>query len=276
MKHPFTGSERQKLRRASRPLAALGALLLALGALSLLAACLPSSEPLPPLPTATPLPPTVTPTPTTVWFPPTATFTPLPTSPHVSPTVDLRVERGALILTDDFQDAESWELGELPAGIIALGKTELTIAIHQPGGYLSSMRRTTALKDYYVEVMASPSLCRGEDEYGLLLRVTNSNDFYRFSLNCQGQVRLDRYLHGEAATLKAPAYNGAVPPGAPSSSRLGVLLRGKTMQFFVNDQQVFTASDPSLLTGSLGFFARSNGDNAVTVNFSDLQIFEAE
>lgn len=271
MKRSPTGSKR------GRPgLGRTLALFLGLGAPFLFAACLPAAGPLPPLPTDTPLPPTETPTPTIVWFPPTATFTPLP-SPIVSPTVGVSsIQRGALILSDDFHDEDTWELTDLPSGIVALGKDELTIAIHQPGGYLTSLRRATDMDDYFLEVTASPSLCRGEDEYGLLLRVTKSNDFYRFALNCQGQVRLDRYLHGEAASLKAPAFNGAVPPGAPSSSRLGVLLYGREMQFFVNDQQVFSARDPSLLSGGFGFFARSNGDNAVTVNFSDLQIFEPQ
>jgi hypothetical protein len=65
----------------------------------------------------------------------------------------------------------------------------------------------------------------------------------------------------------------AVPPGAPSSSRLGVWAVGNEMRFFVNNHYQFTISDPLLLSGSVGVFARSTIDWPLTVNFSDLVIY---
>jgi hypothetical protein len=47
------------------------------------------------------------------------------------------------------------------------------------------------------------------------------------------------------------------------------------MLFYANDQYLFTASDPSLQSGSLGVFAHSAGENDLTVSFSDLQVREA-
>jgi hypothetical protein len=44
------------------------------------------------------------------------------------------------------------------------------------------------------------------------------------------------------------------------------------MRFFVNDQYLFSAKDPLLHSGSLGVFARSTGNNALTVSFTDLVI----
>jgi hypothetical protein len=46
------------------------------------------------------------------------------------------------------------------------------------------------------------------------------------------------------------------------------------MRFFVNDEYQFTINDPMLPSGSVGVFARSRGENAVTVNFSELVIRE--
>jgi len=195
-------------------------------------------------------------------------------TPVVTPTVDVGVQTGSLLFSDDFSAEDRWELGKLPQGSAALGKDELTLAIQRPGGYLTSLRRGTSLSDFYLEITASPSLCRGEDEYGLLLRYTEAQEFYRFSLNCQGQARLDKYYNGNASSPQPPVYSGSVPPGAPSSSRLGVLAQGKEMQFFANGEHLFTVSDPSLPSGTLGVFARSNGETAVTVNFSGLEVFE--
>ena len=236
-------------------------------------ACLPLSTPLPPLPTETGLPPTQTPTPTPVWFPPTPTNTPLPTS-VVTPTVSVKPELGAITFTDNFSIPANWTLGKRPAGRISLGKGELTLAINQPGGYLFSLRQGSGLGDFYAEITASPSICLGGDEYGMLVHFSPNQEFYRFSLTCNGQVRLDKYFNGKASSPQPLTPNGSIPPGAPSISRLAVLAVGNDMRFFANGEYLFSVHDPSLPVGSLGVFARSDGDNAVTVNFSDLVVYK--
>jgi len=237
-----------------------------------LSACLPAATPLPPLPTSTKRPPTATATATIVWFPPTSTFTPFPT-PVITPTVDIRPEQGELLIEEDFSNPDHWTLGRANQMSAALGKNELSLAISQPGGYLYTLYRQAVPNDFYMEVTASPSLCKGKDEYGLLLRVSPSLEFYRFSLSCDGEVRLDKYYKEVASSPQPWTLSGAVPPGAPSTSSIGVQAQGKTLQFFVNNQFQFSVQDPSLTGGSLGFFVRSANDTAVTVSFSDLRIY---
>jgi len=241
-----------------------------------LAACLPLATQLAPWPTDTPPPPTETPTPTIVWFPPTATITALPTATlNLTPTLDISPKYGALVFSDDFSDPSQWGVGKSGAGSVALVKNELTLAVTSPPGYLYSLRKDTWLGDFYLEITASPSICRGVDEYGLLVRVASTQDFYRFGLLCDGQARLDRLLGGEASSLQAPRMSGAVPRGAPSSSRMAVWAAGKQMRFYANGQYLFTVHDSSLLAGGMGVFARASGEDSVTVNFSELSVYEA-
>ena len=236
---------------------------------SFLSGCSVASTPLPsPEPTLTPLP-TGTPTATIVWFPPTATFTPFPTQ-VISPTLDVSLPIGDLLFEDDFSDPSPWLLSQSETASVALGNNALTLALDQPDGYLYTLRKNPLLKNFYLEITASPSLCRREDEYGLLLRVSKSLDFFRFSLSCDGHVRLDKYVNGKASSPVPRSLSGAFPPGAPISSRLAVWAKGKEMRFYINNQYQFTVKDPTLLEGSLGFFIRSAGENALTVSFSDL------
>jgi hypothetical protein len=188
----------------------------------------------------------------------------------VTPTPDQRPGQGAILLSDDFADPDVWELARTQEGSVALGKNELTIAIAGEKAYLQSVRRGPGLGDFYAEITASPSLCRGLDEYGLLLRVSEERDYYRFSLSCDGQARLDRVVSQETTHPQTWVLSGAVPPGAPSQTRLAVWAVGSEMRFFANDEFLFTVHDPVLSNGSLGVFARSASDMAVTVNFSDL------
>lgn len=244
-------------------------------ALAGLAACLPLLAPPPPPASATPPPATETPTPTIVWFPPTPTFTPLPTATlSITPTLDTRPRYGGLILEDDFSDPALWTLGRVPAGNMALGVNELSLVVSKERGYLFSLRQGTSLGDFYAEITASPSICRGADEYGLLLRVSPSLEFFRFGLTCDGRARVDRLLSGLASAPQPPTASGAVPPGGPSVSRLAVWAVGKEMRFYANGEYLFSVRDPSLPSGGLGVFVRAAGEDSVTVNFSDLSVYE--
>lgn len=249
-------------------------IILVLGSLTVFTgACLPTEIP-PPLPTITPLlTSTLTPTETVEWFPPTATPT-LFSTPVITPTEVLRPEIGKILFSDDFSNGDRWALGTSDSGGAALGKNELTIVISNPGTYIFTIRDEPILRDFYAEITASPTLCRDLDEYGILFRWGSMGDFYRYSLSCDGQVRLDRLTGGTAASPKPWIGTGVVPSGAPKSTRMAVWVKENEMRFFVDNSLQFTLSDPMLSSGLIGVFARSAGDNAVTVNFSDLIVHE--
>jgi hypothetical protein len=228
-----------------------------------------------PTPTFTPAAPTDTPTPTIVWFPATATYTPFPI-PTLQPTLDQRPGIGDLVFSDDFSDPSAWLESRTSEGSVAVTNHELTIAIAENNerAYLYSVRTQPIYKNFYLEITASPSLCREKDEYGLLLRVASDADYYRLSLACDGNIRLDRLVGGNASSPQPWVLSGSVPPGAPSTALIGVWAYGDEMRFFVNNEYQFTVRDPSLGSGGFGVFARAAGDMAVTVNFSDMNIYE--
>jgi hypothetical protein len=216
---------------------------------------------------------TLTPTPTTIWFPPTFTPTPFPTIiPTTTP--DLKPGIGEVITQDDFTESEHWLTGNMGVGTIALGIEEISLAVTQPKGYLFSFRDELIYDDFYVEITASPSLCSGMDEYGLLIRYNSPVDFYRFSLSCDGQTRLDKLVGGTASSPQPWLASASIPSAAPSISKLGVWAVGREMRFFINDEYHFSISDPVLSRGMIGVFTRSGGENALTVSFSNLIIYQ--
>lgn len=244
--------------------------LIAIFILILLNACLPLQD-LPAAVTETPTP-TQTATPTVVWFPPTETPTPGPTLlPSETPV--LRPEVGALLYSDTFASSAGWTLLTTTNSTISVANNEITLALSQPKSSLFSVQEEYFFSDFYAEITTSPSLCSGVDEYGLLLRYNNPTNFYRFSLSCDGQLRLDRVISGTASSAQGWMRSAAVPSAAPSTSRLGVWASGRELRFFVNDQFQFSVSDPSLRNGALGVFVRSAGETAVTISFSDLTVY---
>lgn len=241
----------------------------------LVSACLPEVE--------TPLPPTVTPTvtltPTTtatiVWFPPTATYTPMPTR-MVEPTQDLRPPLGEVLFEDPFTDKTQWLTSRSAAGNIAYGNSELTLAVSQPRGMLLSLRKSPTIGNFYLEIDAVPSLCRGADSYGLLLRSESSQDYYRFAASCTGQVRMERVKNGRSVPLQDWMTSGQILPGGMMRVRLGVWALGQDLRVFVNGDYHFSVKDPVFTAGSVGVFARAAGDTPLTVSFSNLVVYGSE
>ncbi len=241
--------------------------------LAFISACFPTEALTPfasPTPTAT-----NTLTPTTVWFPPTETPTVHPTV-IPSPTPELRPDVGDVLFSDDFDLPTNWTLTETASSNISVVNNELTAVLSREKGYLYSVREGALFTNFYAEITASPNLCSGLDEYGMLIRYQSPGNFYRFSLSCNGQVRLDRVVGGTASSPQPWMVTTSVPSAAPSTSRLGVWVVGKEMRFFVNDQHQFTITDRALPSGAMGVFVRSGGENAVTVNFSDLVVYNIE
>lgn len=238
----------------------------------LLSACLP--EP-PPEATASPtLTPTLTPTATAtiIWFPATATYTPFATQ-IIEPTQDMRPVVGPLLLEDDYSDKTQWTTSRSSAGNVAYGNGELTLAVSQPGGMLISLRKSPELRNFYLEIDALPSLCRGGDAYGLLIRAASTQDFYRVLANCSAQLRVERVKNGKVALLQDWLPSGQIQPGGMLRSRLGVSAAGNEMRVFVNGIYQFSFKDPVLESGVVGVIARAAGDSPLTVSFSNLRVY---
>ncbi len=210
-----------------------------------------------------------------VWFPPTPTRTPRPTLPPPTPTAPSALPHGALILQDTFVTQSAlWLFTPAPNGRITLGGNEITFTTQGAKTYLYSMRAQPMLQDFALQVEASLNLCQGLDEYGLLLRFTPPNNFYRFSVACQGQTRLDRIYNGSATSPQPWIPTGNAPPGAPGRVRLAVHAQGKTLRFYLNDVLQFTVTDPFPASGQIGLFVRSSGETPLSISFRDLQVWE--
>jgi len=237
----------------------------------LLGACAPVREtPAAETPLSNDTPP---PTQTIVWFPPSATPT-LRAIPTYTVTAEMNPGIGGILLADDFSDDSVWDVAASDQGSAAIGRNRLTLVV-QPGVYLASLRREAVFDDFYAEITARTSLCRGDDTYGLLVRAVSSS-FYRIVLSCNGTLHVERIFSGTRLIVHEPTPSGDAPPGAPGEVRLGLWAVGSEMRLFLNDRFQFSVVDKSFTSGALGVFARAAGDTPVTVTFSDLTVYDVD
>lgn len=216
---------------------------------------------------------TFTITPTTDWFP--ATITPSPQLlPTQIPTSEKKVGLGNILLTDNFIDQSYWSFGQSTNGTIAYGNDQLTLSVSNPKGQLFSYRNDIQLDNFYLEITPQVNLCQGEDNYGILFRTNSEYDYYRLIITCNGLIRLERLNNTKIALLQNFTPSGQVPIGSPVRIKIGIWANESEFRIFVNDIYQFSAQDPVWTTGSLGLFARSAGENALSVSFSDLAIYD--
>lgn len=239
----------------------------------LLAACLAGCSGL--IPTAytpTPSSPPSTETPTIQWFPATNTptvFAPPSTTPTLNPLPSV----GELLFTDDFTDPKLWDTVSSGDASAQVEAGQLTLALNDDRLSIISLRTGPTLGDFYAEVTAVTSLCRGDDQYGVIFRASPGSNYYRFLLSCSGSVRLERVRNGLAEIIQNWAPSSDVPPGAPGEVKIGVWILGSEMHLLLNDHAQFTARDPVFHSGRLGFFAYASGDTPVIVSFRGLKVY---
>ena len=242
-----------------------------LSLLAITAACMPANTTPPTAtPTATDSP---LPTQTIVWFPPSATPTLQTFSTHTA-TPEMNPGIGAVTLSDDFSDESAWDTAVSDQGSAAISRNRLTIVV-QPGIYLASLRHDITLGNFYAEITARTSLCRAEDNYGIIVRSVGSS-FYRFVLSCNGFVHVERIKNGTKLIIYEAVPSGDAPLGAPGEVRVGMWAVGSETRLFLNGRFQFSITEKSFSSGAFGVFARSMGDTPVTVTFSDLTVYDVD
>jgi hypothetical protein len=184
------------------------------------------------------------------------------------PTPDLLPGLGKTLYTDDFTDPKNWS----DLGTDSVRDGQLTLAA-SPGVYQISLNQELLVSDFYAEITAHLSLCRGADEYGLLVRAIPAA-YYRFTLNCNGEVKADRIISGARVSLQMPFTTIDTPRGGPAEVKIAIWAVGREMRFFLNGHYQFTADDPTIPSGSLGVFVRASDDSPITVSFTDLIVRE--
>jgi hypothetical protein len=228
----------------------------------------------PAIPTPTIAIETPQPTPTIDWFPASATPTLGALSTQKPPTPEMRPGLGTTTLTDEFSDPSLWDTATSDQASAEIDNNRLNLSA-QSKVYMMSLRHGLSESDYYAEITARPSLCRGDDSYGLLIRA-NAKSYYRLSLSCNGTVYAERINGSKREVLQTALPSGDVPRGAPGEVRIGVWAVGSEMRLFLNGRYQFSINNPNFPSGTIGVFVNSAGETPVIVSFSRLELQEVD
>jgi hypothetical protein len=183
---------------------------------------------------------------------------------------------GTLLAQDTFSGSALWNSVSGNSGDIIVSGEKITLAVKKEKGMLAVMRSETLPDDYYLEMTAEVRMCRGEDVIGVLFRAPNDQAGYRLMIGCDGRIALQQVIGGSPHPIVDWMNSHTLQPGLPFPIKIGILASGKTIRIFLNQVQQIEVNTDLFREGGLAVYARSIGDTPLTVNFSEIKIYQPE
>lgn len=245
-------------------------LCLVLGAMAL-GVCTPALEPTPtgvPTPVAlatetpTPRPPTVTPRPPTPTFrpSPTATATPRPTT---------LVGTGGVFRESFDADASGWNVGTGTRGKRYIQDGELHIEVSEANSIVWCSHDREDWTDMVLEVDARQVAGPNDNDYGVLFRYQDTNNFYRFVITGEGRYRVSKYIDAKWTAIIDWRSAPAIKRGA-ATNHIQVVCRGNTFELYVNGEKLGQFEDGDLDQGAVAVVAGSYDQAGVHIAFDNV------
>ena len=224
-----------------------------------------------PLPTETQAPPTATPTPEGPT--PTTTATLTPTLDQTDPAQQL----GSPAWTQDFSSSSSaWDF-DYPQATFSTANGYLNLVTKANANWHSWYVSSPKLKNAYVEATIQMANCSGQDRFGLAVRASSDGQqFYYMGLTCDGQWGFFR-MHSDNGNInidEIKAYQSAEPlnNGTDKPHRVGIWMKDSSFTFYIDGQQVGTASDATLSgEGYTGFLIAYSSSPGFTTRVDELK-----
>lgn len=183
---------------------------------------------------------------------------------------------GSLLFQDDFSDAGSgWLQGQDDFGIAEYTHGGFRIYVSSDLAGKISVLRLQPFEDVHLEVDATKIAGPDDNDYGLVCRYVDENNFYFFEISSDGYSGIGKYKDNRLVMISAAQMQSseAIAQGA-ATNRLRADCVGTTLTFYVNGTQVAEGSDADFKKGNVGLIAgtfETPGADIFFDNFSILQ-----
>lgn len=128
-----------------------------------------------------------------------------------------------------------------------------------------------SLKDISIEVDAHKTAGPDVNNYGVMCRYQDSDNYYFLQLGSDGTYAISRYLNGEFTALVDWTASDAVRTG-DAVNHIRAECADNLLSLYANDQLLATVEDSALTTGKFALAAGTYDDPGVQVRFDNLVV----
>ncbi len=181
-----------------------------------------------------------------------------------------------VIFADAFVAGQTgeWLVEGDDAGRTAVLNEQLIITIEEPNLVQYTTLTEPIFADFALEVDATQLAGDLESSYGLLFRMQNPGQFYRFDITGSGLYVMERHNGDGTWTrfLDDWVESAAIKQGLTVTNRLKVVAQGPLLSFYVNDQLLQQVNDGSFAAGQIALDAGTFGRGGLEVAFDNLVV----
>ena len=171
-----------------------------------------------------------------------------------------------------YTDDGTWDVeeGDGVVRAVAAGAYRLRV---EPEDTLAWSSTQLAAADFYLEAATLHVAGPVNNEFGVLFRYQDDDNFYSFSISSDGYYRLDRKLAGEWSPLVAWTESSAINTGEGSFNMLGLLAEGAQISLLVNENLLTSLVDDTYAEGGIAPTVGSYDEGGVEIAYDDLTVW---
>jgi hypothetical protein len=180
--------------------------------------------------------------------------------------------QGGLLFQDDFSNPESgWLQGQDEIGLVEYAKSGLRFLIQTQTSAKVSIPRLQ-FTDTRVEVTAAKLSGSDDNEFGLVCRYQDQDNFYFFTISSDGYYGIGKYRENQLYLIGMDKMKTSdyINQGE-AQNQLRLDCEGPTLKFYVNGQALGQVYDTDFSSGDVGLLAgtfRSENAEVLFDNFS--------
>ncbi len=187
----------------------------------------------------------------------------------------VQASRGQVLFQDDFSDDSSgWATWSRDVSAVAYQSGGLSIRVDQPSyDYWSRPGRRFA--DSILAVDASKVSGSDNNDYGLICRYRNSDNFYAFLISSDGYYGIVRVQDGQYQVLGADSlgYSEAIQKGS-GANQIQAECNGSHLSLTVNGALLAQAQDSTFASGEVGLIAGTYAEPGVEIVFDNFIVIQ--
>jgi hypothetical protein len=181
-----------------------------------------------------------------------------------------------VLFFDNFSVGTSgnWQTEADEAGRTAIENGQMVVAVNAENTLQFTTLRDETFDDFILEVEVSAIEGAAENSYGILFRMQNPSEFYRFEITGDGKFMIERSDAGESWTryLNDWTTSESINQGLNSLNKLRIEALGPNLTFYINDSEVHQLQDTRYLSGNIALDAGTFGQSSVTAAFDNILV----
>jgi len=168
----------------------------------------------------------------------------------------------------------NWLLEGDEVSSTAVVSEQLVITVDAPNTMQYATYTDRTFDNFVLEVDAWQRSGAPESSYGILFRVTEDGQFYRFDITGNGLYMVERRAADGTWTRLVREWTptAAINQGLNVANRLKIIANGPDLSFYVNDILLTQVSDATLTGGAIALDAGSFAGKALQVAFDNVNV----